>query len=113
MAGISEAVRNWAAAWARRDTGAYFAAYVPGYMGDATSPATWRDSRRDRIANKKDISVSVSNIVVSINKSQKSATFLQSYTANQLRQLDRKTLEFEQRDGRWLIRRETSIALRP
>ena len=108
IAGVTDAVRNWAAAWSRKDADAYIAAYVPGFKGGEPSAATWQASRRERIKGKGRISVEVSNIVVLIGRSQKSATFTQAYSADSLRQQNRKTLEFEQRDGRWLIVRETS-----
>ncbi len=113
IAGLTEAVRQWAAAWSRKDTEAYIAAYVPGFKGGEASAAAWQASRRDRIVGKGRISVEVSNIVVLIGKSQKSATFTQVYAADALRQSNRKTLEFEQRDGRWLIVRETSATTAP
>lgn len=108
IAGVTEAVRQWAAAWSRKDADAYIAAYVPGYKGAEPSAAAWQANRRDRIQGKAKISVEVSNIVVLIGRSQKSATFTQAYAADSLRQQNRKTLEFEQREGRWLIVREVS-----
>ena len=110
IAGVTDAVRNWAAAWSRKDADAYIAAYVPGFKGSEPSAAAWQASRRDRINGKGRISVEVSNIVVLIGRSQKSATFTQAYSADSLRQQNRKTLEFEQRDGRWLIVREVSAS---
>jgi ketosteroid isomerase-like protein len=110
IAGVTDAVRNWAAAWSRKDADAYIAAYVPGFKGGEASAAAWQASRRDRIKGKGRISVEVSNIVVLIGRSQKSATFTQAYSADSLRQQNRKTLEFEQRDGRWLIVREVSVS---
>lgn len=113
IAGVTEAVRNWAAAWSRKDAPAYIAAYVPGFKGGEASAAAWQAGRRERIVGKGRISVTISNIVVLIGKSQKSATFTQTYASGEIRQQNRKTLEFEQRDGRWLIVRETSATTAP
>ena len=91
---------------------AYVAAYAPGFKGGEASPSAWQAARRVRILGKTSIDVKVSGVVVSMSRTQASATFTQAYTADQLKLVSRKTLTFELRDGRWLITRESATTSR-
>ena len=86
----------------------YIAAYAPGFKGGEASAAAWQAARRVRILGKKRIDVGISNISVAMSPGHGAATFTQSYTADQLRLVSRKTLHFELRDKRWVIVRESA-----
>lgn len=109
---IRKAVQAWANAWESKNLSAYVDAYTPGFKGAEASPAAWQAARRVRILGKKSIDVKVSSVVVSMSRTQTSATFTQAYTADQLKLVSRKTLTFELRDGRWLITRESATTSR-
>ena len=103
-------MQSWAQAWSRKDIDAYVAAYVPGFKGGEASASAWKAARRDRILGKKSINVSLSDISLVLGQAQRSATFTQAYTADQLQLVSRKTLYFEFRDGHWLISRESAAS---
>ena len=105
---INAAVRDWASAWSRKDLNAYFAAYATDFKGSDASAAAWQSNRRDRILGKRQISVEVSGLNVSIAKGVAKVTFRQSYAADLLRVSSQKVLELEQHNGKWLIRKEST-----
>ena len=104
----SSAVRDWAAAWSRKDMNGYFAAYAPGFKGNEASAAAWQASRRQRITGKSRISVDISGLQVQVQKGIAKVSFHQTYVADLLRVTSQKTLELEQHNGKWLIRKEST-----
>ena len=105
---VASAVREWANAWSRKDLNAYFGAYVSGFKGSDSSASEWQSGRRDRIGSKRHISVDVSALKIDVSKDAAKATFRQTYVADLLRVSSQKTLEFEYRNGKWLIRKEST-----
>jgi len=105
---VSSAVRDWAAAWSRKDMNGYFAAYAPGFKGNEASAAAWQASRRQRITGKSRISVDISGLQVQVQKGVAKVSFHQAYVADLLRVTSQKTLELEQHNGKWLIRKEST-----
>jgi ketosteroid isomerase-like protein len=102
------AVRAWARAWARRDMAAYYAAYEPGFKGQAGSRKAWEQDRRDRIATRKQIKVELQDLRVSVNGDQATAKFRQVYSSDALSATSRKTLQLVRgSNGRWQIRQES------
>lgn len=87
---------------------AYFGAYVGGFKGSDDSASEWQANRRDRITGKRSISVEVSGLKIDVSKDTAKATFRQSYVADLLRVSSQKTLELENRNGKWLIRKEST-----
>ena len=107
-AAIRKAVQDWARAWSAKQTDAYIGTYAPGFSGNEGSASAWQAARRVRIAGKKDIDVGVSDLKIARNQNKWSASFTQSYSADSLSLVSRKTLDFESRGGRWLIVRENN-----
>jgi ketosteroid isomerase-like protein len=107
-AAVRKAVQDWARAWSNKQTDAYVATYAPGFSGGEGSASAWQAARRLRIEGKKDINVGVSDLKVTGTKTQWSASFTQSYSADSLSLVSRKTLDFESRGGRWVIVRENN-----
>ena len=107
-AAIRKAVQDWSRAWSNKQTDVYIATYAPGFSGGEGSAAAWQAARRLRINGKKDIDVGVSDLKVTGSKTQWSASFTQSYSADSLSLVSRKTLDFELRGGRWVIVRENN-----
>ena len=107
-AAVRKAVQDWARAWSNKQTDTYIATYAPGFSGGEGSASAWQAARRVRITGKKDIDVGVSDLKLSGDKTKWSATFTQSYSADSLSLVSRKTLDFELRGGRWLIVRENN-----
>jgi Tetratricopeptide repeat len=105
---VTAAVRDWASAWSRKDMNDYFGAYVRDFKGSDTSAAAWQANRRERITGKRRISVEVSDFKIGIAKDVARVSFRQAYSADQLRVSSQKTLELEHRNGKWLIRKEST-----
>ena len=105
---VGNAVRDWASAWSRKDVNAYLASYAPGFKGNEASAAAWQNTRRQRIIGKRQISVAVSGLNVEVQKGVAKVSFKQSYVADLLRVTSQKTLELEQHNGKWLIRKEST-----
>jgi tetratricopeptide (TPR) repeat protein len=108
VAAVGAAVRDWAAAWSRKDMPDYIAAYVAGFRGSEASASEWQSVRRDRIVGKRKIDVDVSGLKVEVRNGVARAKFRQSYAADLLRVTSQKTLELERVNGKWLIRREST-----
>lgn len=108
IAEVETAVRAWAAAWSARDVERYLAAYAPDFTpARKQDRKRWEAERRTRIANKSKISVTVDDLVISVNGQTASARFKQIYSTDKLKNTDRKTLELQRVGNQWLIRKET------
>lgn len=88
------------------------AAYLGIYDSSFTPPngmsrKAWEKDRTDRIVYKSKISVNLSNLQIKVNDNQASATFLQSYQADQLNVSGRKTLKLIKRGNEWRITQES------
>ncbi|WP_407897309.1 tetratricopeptide repeat protein [Ferrigenium sp. UT5] len=105
---IAQATHDWAKAWSSRNV----KQYLSFYAGDFKTPGgqtrgAWEAVRRERLTKPKSIQVGVSNLKVTLVDAQQArATFSQSYRASHFKSLDRKTLVWVKRDGRWLIAEE-------
>jgi ketosteroid isomerase-like protein len=111
IAEIETAVRAWADAWSARDVERYFAAYAPDFTpARKQDKKQWEAERRTRISNKSKISVTVDDLVISVNGQTASARFKQVYSADKLKSTDRKTLELQRVGDKWLIRKESTGA---
>ncbi|MFM2274360.1 MAG: hypothetical protein RL211_232 [Pseudomonadota bacterium] len=103
------AVREWAAAWARKDMSAYLVAYGKAFDPPGNqSRAAWEEERRSRILGKSSISVSLEDLSLSVTGDKAIAKFRQSYKADGLAVSSRKTLDLAKVGDRWVIVRETT-----
>ena len=105
---VASAVERWAAAWSRKDMNGYYAAYTRDFNGGKGSRKTWEAERRDRIVNKRSISVDVSNFKVDIKGDKASVLYRQAYRADGLNINSTKRLELVRSGGKWLIAKESA-----
>jgi ketosteroid isomerase-like protein len=115
---VQAAVRAWANAWAGKDLNAYFASYGQGFAPAGNQARTsWETSRRQRIAGKSQISVTLSDLAVAVQNGVNgdvkcdvaTARFKQHYSAGALNISSRKILELtREANERWVIIRETA-----
>lgn len=106
---IEAAVRAWAAAWSAKDMSAYLAAYGKDFEpANKQARKAWEEDRRSRIVGKSRISVTVSDLAVSVNGDKATARFRQAYSADNLNVTSRKTLELAKQANRWVIVREST-----
>lgn len=104
---VEKAVRDWAAAWSKKDVKVYLAAYA----GDFQTPGgvardTWEAERTRRINKPEPIQVGVENLQVTIEGDRATAKFRQNYKSGKLKTAASKAMVFVKRDGRWLIQQE-------
>ena len=105
---VQVAVQAWAKAWAAQDMGAYLGAYSPNFQpAGKQSRKAWENERRARIVGKRRISVQLSSLEISLQNGRATAQFQQAYKADTFQSNSRKTLTLEERNGKWLIVRET------
>ncbi len=106
---VESAVNAWAEAWQKQDMQRYLNAYSDKFVpADGSSLANWKEARRVRIVGKRNISVSLSNIRVSVDGDQATAKFRQRYVAGSLNTTTRKTLSLRNERGTWRIVREST-----
>ncbi|MDZ4252944.1 MAG: tetratricopeptide repeat protein [Sulfuritalea sp.] len=104
---IARAVDLWAAAWSRKDTKAYLAAYARDFKTPGgVSRAAWEAERQKRINKPGAIQVSVENLRVNIDGDTATAKFRQHYKSATLKTSSNKVLLLGKRDGKWQIVQE-------
>lgn len=107
LAEVQRAVQTWASAWRGQQVADYLAAYTPEYAPAGSDHAAWAAQRSARIAAPKRIELELRNLEVAVTgPGEARARFLQVYRSDTFVGTTRKTLEFERRAGRWLIRAE-------
>ncbi len=103
------AVAAWAQAWAAKDMNAYIGAYSPNFRpAGGQARAAWEKERHARIVGKKSITVQLSDMKVKVDGNKASVAFYQQYRADGFKANTRKTLQLEQRQGKWLIVNEST-----
>jgi tetratricopeptide (TPR) repeat protein len=104
---VEKTVRDWAAAWSRKDVKAYLAVYAKDFQtpgGEARD--TWEAERTRRINKPEPIQVGIENLQVSIEDDRATAKFRQNYKSGKLKTAASKTMVLVRRDGKWLIQQE-------
>jgi tetratricopeptide (TPR) repeat protein len=101
-------VEHWAAAWSRKDVGAYLAHYARDFQTPGgVSRANWEAERRQRIGKPGEIAVSVEDVRVTPEGADKAtARFRQNYRSANLKTSSSKALLLVRQDGKWLIQQE-------
>lgn len=108
-AALRSAIQQWSQAWKTRDLPAYLALYSPNFVPpQGISRQLWADTRKARIASKQNIELSLQNLSVQIQGNTATVKFTQAYADERFRMIDRKTMVWQQADGRWLIQSETT-----
>lgn len=107
--GLRSALEQWSQAWQTRDLPAYLALYGPDFVPpQGISRQVWADTRKARIASKQKIELSLLNLSVQMQGNTATVKFTQAYADERFRMTDRKTMVWQQADGRWLIQSETT-----
>jgi ketosteroid isomerase-like protein len=105
---VEAAVRAWSVAWSRKDMDSYFAAYARDYAPAGKSRKAWEAERRSRIGGKRNISLKLSDVQVSVTGERASVRFHQAYKADALEINGHKSLELMHSGGSWLIVKESA-----
>lgn len=107
---VLAAVHAWADAWSRGDAAAFLSHYAPGFQPpDGRARTQWEASRRARLAQARDVKVSVLEPRVTMeNGARARVTFRQHYASPTSTRSSERTLHLIQAGGRWLIERESA-----
>lgn len=102
---IAQATRDWARAWSSKDVPQYLSFYAQNFKTPGgQSRKAWEALRKERLTRPKSIRVDVTNLKVSLIDAQNAqVSFIQNYRASHFKSIDRKTLVWVKRDGRWQI----------
>lgn len=107
-AAVGKAIRDWAAAWSRKDVKAYLAHYARDFHTPARQPrAAWEKERERRIDKPGTIEVAIDALRIEFDGADRAtARFHQDYRSANIRSAADKVLQLVRRDGRWLIVQE-------
>jgi Flp pilus assembly protein TadD len=105
---VLKAVEGWAKAWSSGDAKTYLDHYAPSFkVPGGQSRAAWEQSRRDRVAKGKRISVQAQNPKITFASPEEAiVTFRQVYQSETLKTSGMKKLTMVRSGGRWLIQQE-------
>jgi adhesin transport system outer membrane protein len=118
---IAAMIDQWLKAWMAKDMQRYLSFYAPdfdaqhsnysaSYDSKSMARASWLAYRKRFVTKPGDVSVTASNIRVEM-KSENLAElhFMQDYRSRDYNDKVEKVLQVVQKDGRWLINRESSV----
>jgi outer membrane protein assembly factor BamE len=110
---VLKSVNEWAAAWARRDEEAYFAAYDSSFVPqDGGSRSDWEKRRRLLLGVAKNIDLKIdSPSVERTADGTASVTFNQTYHSDGYRDSVVKQLRMVEHDGHWRIVEESVLSI--
>ena len=101
---VLNALQKWREAWVSMNPQAYFDMYARKY----TSTETWKAARKSRLMSAQKITLNLSDIQVSTQDAKHMTTsFQQEYHSSIYQDVLKKTLYWEEIDGKWLIVKET------
>ena len=107
-AAVEQAVNAWAKAWAARDVKAYLAAYGTAFKPDnGKSRSAWEAERESRIAPRKRIAVTLSNVRITLDDKGALVRFKQRYESDTFNGTSQKRLRLVSENGRWVITGES------
>ena len=105
---VERAVNAWAKAWAARDVKGYLAAYGSAFRPDnGKSRSDWEAERESRIAPRKRIAVTLSNVRVTLDDKGALVRFRQRYESDTFNGTSQKRLRLVSENGRWVITDES------
>ncbi len=101
---VRETLDSWASAWNRGDPGAYLAHYAAEFQpAEGGTREEWARTRRERIAEARNISVQIEGVSIRLDGDRATASFTQTYRARGVRDVSHKKLVLVLSDGAWRI----------
>ncbi|MFA6412453.1 MAG: L,D-transpeptidase family protein [Syntrophales bacterium] len=104
---IRQLVEKWAKSWTSGNMEAYRACYAPSFRSRGMDLSRWVNYKKDLRKTSKNISVKVENLKTSSEGQKATATFIQKYSASNIKSNRAKRLELVKIDGEWKIIRES------
>lgn len=105
---VIRTVEAWASAWSKKNVKVYLSYYAKDFKTPAgESRSAWESERHKRINKPGNIKVSVDNLKISMEGSDRATVrFRQHYQSASLKSSGNKTLIMIKRDGKWKIQQE-------
>ena len=101
---VESALAKWAKAWSARDVKTYLASYATTFKpSNGKSRSAWEAERESRIAPRKRIAVTLSNVRVTLDDKGAVARFNQRYESDTFNGSSQKQIRLVNEGGRWLI----------
>lgn len=109
---IADLLQDWAAAWSKQESDAYFAFYAGSFAADdGKSWAQWRNERLGRVVGEANVDVSVYGAEAQVVGTDSVAVrFTERYRASSGTAVTRKEMLLIREGDVWSIRRERSIS---
>jgi len=104
---VRQLVENWAKSWTAGNMEAYRACYAPSFRNRGMDLSRWVAYKKDLRKTSKNINVKVENLKTSSDGQKATATFIQKYSASNIKSNRAKRLELVKIDGEWKIIRES------
>ncbi|MDQ1278232.1 MAG: YkuD protein [Thermodesulfobacteriota bacterium] len=104
---VRQLVENWAKSWTAGNMEAYRACYAPSFRNRGMDLSRWVAYKKDLRKTNKNIKVKVENLKTSLEGQKATATFIQKYSASNIKSNRAKRLEFVKINGEWKIIRES------
>lgn len=106
---IAETLEQWRLAKISGNTVQYFASYSPEYTPSGFERQAWEQDRKLQMLRDSGAGIEIRQLAVAPQGKQVTAVFVEKFSSPQNTAFHRKMLDLEQRDGRWLIVRESEL----
>ncbi|MEQ1766496.1 MAG: autotransporter domain-containing protein, partial [Methylotenera sp.] len=108
---IDSTLKTWATALSNKNLEAYFNSYAADFeTPDGSTRQQWERKRKFELSNEDNPAIKISHLTIEPNGDQALAIFTQSVGADAKQISVRKIVDLANRNGRWLIVREDSMA---
>ena len=108
-AALNQALERWSKAWRTKDVPTYLSMYAADFAPQQDMDLrTWAENRSARITGKRKIQHQIRDLQIVKEGMVATAQFTQLYADERIQMMNRKTMKWVFRDGRWWISKETS-----
>ena len=109
---IDNTIRTWVTALSNKNLDVYFNSYAADFeTPEGSTRQQWERKRKAEISKAPNPEVKVSYLTIESDGDRALAVFTETPASNAAQEAVRKIVDLEQKNGRWLIVREESMAL--
>ncbi|WP_047537961.1 autotransporter outer membrane beta-barrel domain-containing protein [Methylotenera versatilis] len=109
---IDSTIKTWATALTNKNLDIYFNSYAADFTApDGSSRQQWEGKRKAEISKDTSSAINISYLSIKPDGNRALAMFTQTITVDTKQDAVRKIVDLENRNGRWLIVREDSMAI--
>lgn len=109
---IDATLNTWAAALSNKNLDVYFNTYAANFeTPDGTTRQQWERKRKSEISKEPNPAIKISYLRIKPKDDHAVAIFTQTFAAGSQQETMQKFVDLENKNGRWLIVREDSVAM--